>query len=320
VGKRPAVARVIGRRLLAAIPVIFLVSVLTFSLTLLIPGDAATLIAGDNQDPELIASLREQLGLDRPVIVQYADWVSGLVRGDLGESYYSKRPVSTEIANRVPVTFGLAMLAVTFAAVLALPSGIFAALRRGTMWDRSVTVGSSLGVALPNYWFGMLLIVVFALNLHWFPAIGYVPFTEDPAEWLRHMFLPAVTLALAGWAEITRQTRSAMLHELDQDYVRTATAKGLRRRSVVFKHTAKNAAIPVVTVIGLQASYLFGGTVIIERIFGIPGLGQLAISAVYSRDIPVIQGVVLVSTVVVITVNLAIDILYPVLNPKVRTA
>ncbi len=310
--------RVIGRRLLAAIPVIFLVSVLTFSITLLIPGDAATLIAGDNQDPELIASLREQLGLDDPIVVQYVHWVSGVLHGDLGESYYSNRSVASDIWARVPVTFGLALLAVTFATILAVPSGIFAALRRGTMWDRTVTVGSSLGVSIPNYWFGMLLIVAFAINRHWFPAIGYVPFTEDPAEWFRHMFLPAVTLALAGWAEITRQTRSAMLQELDQDYVRTARAKGLRRRSVIFKHTAKNASIPVVTVIGLQASYLFGGTVIIERIFGLPGLGQLAITAVYARDIPVIQGVVLVATSVVIIVNLLIDILYPVLNPKVR--
>jgi peptide/nickel transport system permease protein len=311
--------RVIGRRLLAAIPVLFIVSVLTFSVTLLIPGDAAIMLAGDNQDPELIASFREDLGLNDPLVVQYGRWVGGVVQGDLGESYFSHRSVASDIWSRVPVTFGLAILAVFLAALFAIPAGILAALKRGTIWDRILTVGSSIGVAIPNYWFGMLLIVFFAINWTWFPTIGYVPFTEDPFGWFHHMILPAITLALAGWAEITRQTRSAMLKELDQDYVRTAAAKGLRRRSVIFKHAAKNAAIPTVTVLGLQASYLFGGTVIIERIFGLPGLGQLAISAVYSRDIPVIQGVVLMATCVVISANLIVDILYPLLNPKVRT-
>jgi peptide/nickel transport system permease protein len=310
--------RVIGRRLLAAIPVVFLVSVLTFSITLLIPGDAATMLAGDNQDPKLIASLREDLGLNQPILVQYWHWVTGVLHGDLGESYITHRSVASEIWSRIPVTFGLALLAMIFATTLAVPAGIFAALRRGTFWDRIATVGSSVGVAIPNYWFGMLLIVFFAVNRHIFPATGYVPFAESPTEWFHHMVLPAITLALAGWAEITRQTRSAMLSELDQDYVRTAEAKGLRRSSVIFKHASKNAAIPALTVIGLQACYLFGGTVIIEQIFGLPGLGQLAITAVYSRDIPVIQGVVLVVTGVVIVTNLVVDILYPLLNPKVR--
>ena len=312
--------RMLGRRLLAALPVLFLVSLLTFCVTLLIPGDPAITLSGESATEEQIEATRERLGLNDPLVVQYGRWAGEVLRGDLGESLYDKRPVAESIVDRVPVTFGLATLAVLIAAVLAIPSGIISATRRGSLWDRGLTLLSSVGVSIPNYFLGMLLLLWFALNRDWLPALGYVPFTENPVEWLRHMILPAFTLSVAGWAEITRQVRSAMLNELEQDYTRTAAAKGLRRRAVVFKHAAKNAAVPAITVMGLQASYLFGGTVIIERIFGLPGLGQLAISAVYVRDIPVIQGVVIVATVVVIGTNLIVDFLYPLLNPKVRPA
>lgn len=311
--------RRLGRRFLAALPVLFIVSLLTFCITFLIPGDPAIALSGENATEEQIERTRERLGLNDSLPVQYGRWATNVVRGDLGASLYDQRSVSTSIWGRVPVTFGLATLAVAIAALLAIPSGIIAATRRGTIWDRALTLTSSVGVSIPNYFLGMLLLLAFALNRNWLPAVGYVPFTEDPVEWLRHMILPAFTLSVAGWAEITRQIRSAMLKELDQDYTRTAAAKGLRRRVVVFKHAAKNAAVPAITVMGLQASYLFGGTVIIERIFGLPGLGQLAISAVYVRDIPMIQGVVLTATVVVIVTNLIVDTLYPLLNPKVRS-
>lgn len=310
--------RFLARRLAAVVPVLFIVSLLTFCLTLLVPGDPAIALSGEGASQEHIDETRERLGLNDPIIEQYGRWVGGAVRGDLGESLFDKQSVLTSILERVPVTFSLATMAMIFAAILAIPCGIVSALRRGSKTDRALTFGSTLGVALPNYWLGMLLIVFFALQRKWLPATGFVHFSEDPLQWFRHLVLPALTLSIAGWAEITRQVRSAMLAELEQDYVRTATAKGLRRHTVVLKHAAKNASVPVITVMGLQASYLFGGTVIIERIFGLPGLGQLAISAVYSRDIPVIQGVVVATTLVVIFTNLIVDSLYPILNPKVR--
>ncbi|GAA0998121.1 ABC transporter permease [Acrocarpospora macrocephala] len=312
--------RLVGRRLLAALPVLFIVSLLTFGVTLLVPGDPAVTLAGENATPEQVDQTRERLGLNDPIYVQYGRWLGGALQGDLGESLYDQRPVVDSILERVPVTFGLAVLAVLFAAALAIPSGVISATRRGSIWDRAITLVSSAGVAIPNYFLGMLLILLFAFGLGWLPAVGYVPFTESPGDWFLHLLLPALCLGVAGWAEITRQIRSAMIQELEQDYARTATAKGLRRRAVIFKHAAKNASVPAITVTGLQVAYLFGGTVIIERMFGIPGLGQFAISAVYVRDIPVIQGVVIVATVVVIVTNLIVDTLYPLLNPKVRPA
>lgn len=311
--------QLILRRLLALIPMLFLVSLIVFSLVLIIPGDPAITIAGENATEAQVEATRERLGLNDPVLVQYGRWAGSAIQGDLGTSLFSSRTVSGAIAERFPVTLSLTFSAILIAMLIAIPAGIIAATRRGTWMDRTATFGASLGVAMPNFWLGLVLVLVFALWNPWFPAIGYVGFTENPYQWARHMFLPALTLGTAAAAETTRQLRSALSDVLHQDYIRTARAKGLRNRVVVMKHALKNAAVPVVTVIGLQVSLLLGGAVIVEQIFGIPGLGQLAIRAVLERDIPMIQGVVVVTTVIVLFVNLLVDLTYGYLNPKVRS-
>lgn len=311
--------QLVVRRLLALLPMLFLVSLIVFSLVLIIPGDPAITISGENATEAQIEATRERLGLNDPILVQYGRWAGNAIQGDLGTSLFSSRSVSSAIAERFPVTLSLTFAAIFVAMLIAIPAGIIAATKRGTWIDRVATLGASLGVAMPNFWLGLVLVLVFALWNPWFPAIGYVGFTENPFQWARHMFLPALTLGTAAAAETTRQLRSALSDVLHQDYIRTARAKGLRGRVVVMKHALKNAAVPVVTVIGLQVSLLLGGAVIVEQIFGIPGLGQLAIRAVLERDIPMIQGVVVVTTVIVLVVNLLVDLTYGFLNPKVRS-
>ncbi len=308
------------RRLLALVPLLFLVSLMVFSLVMLVPGDPAVTIAGENATEAQIDATRERLGLNDPVIEQYGRWVGNAVQGDLGQSLFSSQSVSDSIWTRFPTTFSLTLGAVLVALVIGIPTGIIAAMRQGSWIDRLATLGATGGVAIPNYVLGLLLILFFAIWRSWLPATGYVPFTESPGEWLRHLVLPAITLGTAGAAVVARQLRSSLQEVLQQDYVRTASAKGLRRSSVVMKHGLKNAAIPVVTVLGVQVSFLLGGTVIVEVIFGIPGLGQLAISAVQERDIPLIQGIVVATTVIVVAVNLAVDLVYGYLNPRVRSS
>jgi peptide/nickel transport system permease protein len=305
-------------RVVTTLPVLVLVTFVVFGLVLLIPGDPAATIAGPDATVAEVAAVRERLGLDRPVLVQYWDWVTGALAGDLGTSLYTSRPVATSIADGLPVTISLAATALLISLVIAVPTAIVSALRRDTWIDRVATVGSSLGIALPSFWLGLVFVLVFSLALGWLPATGYVPLDEDPAAWLRHILLPALTLGIASAAESARQLRGSIIGVLQQDYVRTARAKGLRERMVIGKHVLKNASVPLVTVLGLQITALLGGAVLVEQVFGVPGLGLVAIGAVTTRDVPVIQGIVLVAVVVAMVCNLLVDLTYGYLNPKVR--
>lgn len=305
-------------RVLTTVPVLVLVTFVVFGLVLLIPGDPAVTIAGPDATVEQVAAVRERLGLDRPTIVQYWDWVTGALSGDLGTSLFTSRPVATSIADGLPVTMALASTALLISLAIAVPVAILSALHRGTWIDRVATAGSSLGIALPSFWLGLVFVLVFSLALGWLPATGYVPISEDPGLWLAHIVLPALTLGIAGAAESTRQLRGSIIGVLQQDYVRTARAKGLRSRMVIGKHVLKNASVPLVTVLGLQITALLGGAVLVEQVFGVPGLGQVAINAVTTRDVPVIQGIVLVAVLVAVVSNLLVDLAYGYLNPKVR--
>ena len=313
-------SKTIVRRLVALVPMLVLVALMIFSITYLIPGDAAATIAGEGASAEDILRIREELGLNDPFFVQFFHWLGDVLHGDLGTSLTTGREVSTIISNRAPISLALGAAGLLVGVVLGVTLGVIAGTKIKSVRDRLAIVGASVGVAVPNFWLGLLLVTVFAVNLGWFPSSGYVPFSENPAEFARHLVLPAFALGLASAAEICRQTRASLGNTLELDYVRTARMKGLPGRLVVGKHAIKNAASPVITTIGLQATVLLGGTVIVERVFGIPGLGTAAIEAVSSRDIPVIQGVALVTTLIAIVVNLAVDLVQMYLNPKVRMA
>ena len=310
--------QLIIRRLFIMIPVLFLVSLMVFSLILLVPGDPAVTLAGENATEEQIEATRERLGLNDPVIEQYGRWVSNAVQGDLGSSLFSSQKVTEAITQRLPATLSLAGGAIILSVLIGLPAGILSAIFRGRWLDRVIGLGAASALAMPNYFIAMLLILFFAIWNPIFPATSFVPFSEDPFEWAKHLVLPWITLSLASAAVITRQLRSALIGVLAQDYVRTARAKGLRGRSVVLKHASKNAAIPVVTVLGTQIAFALGGSVIVEGVFGIAGVGQLAITAVQKRDLPVIQGIVVMATLLVLFCNLLVDLAYGYLNPKVR--
>lgn len=311
-------ARYVLRRLLGAVPLLILISILVFSLVLMLPGDPAIAIAGDAASIETIESIRERLGENDPIVQRYFSWATDAAQGDFGQSLFSEQDVSDAIWQRAPVTASLALVALVIALAISLPAGLIAGLNPGTKFDRIATIGASMGVAIPSFWLGLLLAVVFAVKRDWFPAIGYVSLTEDPFQWLKHLVLPAFSLGLASSATLTRQLRSAVITVTQQDYIRTARAKGLRSNMVVLKHVLKNASIPAVTSLGLQIPLLLSGTVIIEGLYGLNGIGQFAVSAVLLRDLPVVQGVVMMSAVVVVISNLAVDISYGYFNPKTR--
>ena len=309
----------IVRRLLALIPLLLIISFLVFAMSFLIPGDPArTLAGGLHATPDSVAKVRHQLGFDQPILVQYWHWLTNALHGDLGQSLFKKTSVASEIHRRFPVTFSMAIGALALMIVLGIPAGIVAGTHPGGTMDRLVTLGTSTAIAIPDFWLGIILVIVFAVNLKWLPAIGYVPFTDSPLQWARHLILPWIGLGLAGAAPIARQLRGALIDVLDQDYIRTAGAKGLPRWRVIYKHALKNAAIAPVTIIGIQFAYLLGGTVIFEYIFSIPGLGQYFLTGLSERDLPVIQGVTLVIALTFVLLNLLVDILYVYLNPKVR--
>lgn len=311
-------AKLIGRRLVLTVPLLFVVSLIVFGLAQLVPGDPAVTIAGEEATPERIEQVRERLGLNDSTVVQYGRLMSGVVQGDLGTSLYSEQKVTDALLTALPVTLSLAGLALVFVVLVGVPFGLLAGTRPGSLLDRSLTAVAALGVAAPGYWVGIILIIVFGLSLGWFPTGLYVPFGESPIEWLHHLILPSFSLSLAGIVEVTRQLRSSMRDAMLTDYVRTARSKGLPSRTVILKHALKNAAIPVVTVVGLQVNVLLGGAIALELVFGFSGLGALAVRAVQNQDIPVIQGIVLLSVVVVTISNLLVDLAYGWLNPKVR--
>ncbi|WP_116997157.1 ABC transporter permease [Desertimonas flava] len=306
------------RRLAALIPLLFIVTVVVWGLLLLIPGDPAQSLVGDSATPEQLAAVREELGLNDPAYERYGRWLGGVVRGDLGTSLFTSYQVTDAITDRLPVTLSLVACSFVLATILGMTAGVVAATHRGRWLDRLLTVGTSVGVAVPNFWLGLVLVTFFAMKLDLFPAGDYVGLTESPLGWLHHITLPAVTLALAAAAEIARQMRASMVDVLERDYVRTHRARGMPERAVVGRYALKNAAMPVVTVAGLQVARLFGLSTIIEQIFNMQGVGQLAVDSVFKRDVPMIQGVVLTITVVVVLTNLVVDVSYGLLNPKVR--
>ncbi|MBN9733941.1 MULTISPECIES: ABC transporter permease [unclassified Pseudonocardia] len=306
------------RRLAFTVPMLVVVSFCVFSLIVLVPGDPAVALAGENPDPAQIAAVRERLGLDDPFLLQFWNWFSGVVQGDLGQSLFSSQPVSEAVFSRLPATLSLALLSLAVALVLGVTVGVVAAMRPGSRLDRVATFAASLGVAVPYFWVGMILVLLLAINAAIFPAVGYVPLTENPLQWFLHLVLPATALGLAPAAVIARQTRAGMTGVLREDYVRTATAKGLPPARVVGRHALKNAAVPVVTAFGLEASRLIGGTVVIEQLFALPGLGSLAYTSVFARDFPMVQGVLLVVAALVLLINLLVDLSYGYFDPRIR--
>lgn len=306
------------RRLLTMIPVLLLVSVLVFSLIHLIPGDPAVSILGEEATPQAVAALRANLGLDQPIPVQYAKWLGSVLRGDLGRSIRSNQPVSEAIAERLPVTVELAILSIAISLSIAIPAGIVAAMRRNSVLDAGSTFLALLGVSLPNFFLAILLILVFGVQLQVLPPFGYQPITQGLGGNLQRMILPAITLGTALAAIVTRMMRSSLLEVLDQDYIRTARAKGLREGRMVQAHALKNALMPVVTIVGLQIGGLLGGAIITESIFVLPGIGRLLVDAIFQRDFPLVQGVVLFVSLAFLFSNFAVDMVYAYLDPRIR--
>jgi peptide/nickel transport system permease protein len=312
------VGRYIVRRIFSAIPVIFLVTLIAFFTMKLVPGDPAMLIAGMDATAEEVAEVRKQLGLDRPVLIQLLAWYGDLARGDLGDSFLLGRSVTTAIVERLPVTLSISVFALILTVIIAIASGVIAALRQNTWVDQTLMSFALLGVSLPNFWLGLLLIILFAVHLDLLPSGGYVPLSENPWGWFKHTVLPSVSLALAQMGLLARITRSTMLEVMRQDYIRTAQAKGLRRWQIVVKHALKNVMIPVVTVIGIIFSLLLGGSIVIETIYSVPGVGRLIGSAIMRRDYPVIQGGLLFIAGMLVVINLIVDVLYAYFDPRVR--
>jgi peptide/nickel transport system permease protein len=316
------VSRYLTARVLSIIPTIVGVEVLVFLLIRFIPGTVVEQILGAqfNVSQGQVEALRHYFGLDQPLHTQFLAWSGRVLRGDLGESWRNGQPVTTLIWSRLPVTAELAALSLLLAIVVAVPIGVLSAVRRGGLLDSSLRVVSLLGLSVPEFWLGTLLILVASRYLSWTPAAKYVAFGDDPIGNLKVLILPALTLAAVLTANIARMTRSAMLDVLGRDYVRTARAKGLRERRVLSAHAFRTALIPVVTIVGLQAGYLLGGVVVVEQVFTLPGLGRLVVGAIEQRDYPLVQGVILVSALLFILINLLVDILYGLLDPRVRHA
>jgi peptide/nickel transport system permease protein len=307
------------RRLVTLVPTLVFVSMLIFGLQQLLPGDPAQILAGEDQNPELIAQLRAQMHLDEPLPVQYGYWMAGVLQGDLGESARTGQPVLELILQKLPVTLELALLSMAIALLIALPAGVISAVKRGSVWDHSATVLGLSGLSMPNFWLGILMILLFSVELGWLPASGYVSPLESLRENLAAMVMPAFVLGTGIAAVLMRHTRSSMLQVLAADYVRTARAKGLRERVVVVKHALRNALTPVITLGALELGTLLSGAVLTEQVFTIPGFGKLIIDAVFNRDYAVVQGVVLVTATAYILLNLLADMAYFVFNPRLRS-
>ncbi len=306
------------RRFLTALLTILLASVVVFSAMLAVPGDPAAIILGINATPEAREVLSRKLGLDVPPVQRYVQWLGGVAKGDFGESINYQRPVGPLIADRLRVSVPLTVGAALLACLIAIPLGIFAAVRKGTAWDPLITSLSQLGAAVPSFWLGLLLILFFAVERRLLPAGGFTPFGQDPAAWARSLALPVLALALGQAAVMTRMTRAAMLEVLNQDFVRTARAKGVARRAVVLKHALRNAMVTIITILGLSLSNVFIGSIVIEQVFALPGLGRLALTAIGTRDFPLLQGEILVYAATIVTLGFLVDISYGLLDPRIR--
>ena len=310
--------RYVLTRVLVAIPSLLIASLIVFTLPRLIPGDVVQLMLEEKAYAKDFEELRAKLGLDRPIHIQYVEWAARVVRGDLGESLWTRRPVVEELGRRLPVTLTLGGFAIVFALVIAVPVGVISALRQDTLKDYAARSAAILGLSVPGFWLATLVIVLPAIWWGWRPATGFTEFAAAPGGFFRQFLLPAAVLGIASSATIMRLIRSMLLEVLRQDYVRTAWAKGLRESVVVMKHSLKNALIPVMTVLGIQIAQVIGGTVIIETIFGFPGMGRFLFEAILQRDYPVIQGVNLIVVSAVIVANLTVDALYATLDPRIR--
>lgn len=311
----------IVRRLLFTIPLLFVVSFLVFGMVVLIPGDiAVTLAGGIDATPAAVEAIRKELGLNDPFLVQYAKWLGGVVQFDFGNSLVSHRPVADEIASRIPITLSLALAVFAISIPMSLILGIVGGLRPGGIIDRILMFITSLMIAMPSFWFALVLVTIFAVNFRWLPPFGFTRITDDPVLWLKAVIMPAVALSLAGIATLSRQLRAGLADTMQSAFIRTAWAKGGSTRQVVVGHALKNSAIPAVTVLGLQVGHILGGSVIIEQIFGIPGIGTYMLQAVSDQDVPVIQCVAMLFVVANLLANLGVDIVYGYLNPKVRAS
>jgi peptide/nickel transport system permease protein len=306
------------RRIAQIVPTLLVASVLIFGLQQLLPGDPAMILAGEERDPAVIAHLRETMHLDKPLPVQYVYWLKGVLHGNLGESQRAQQPVTTLIAQKLPVTIELACLALVIAIAIGIPAGVVAAVRHGTPWDYGANVVALWGLSTPNFWLGIMLILLFSVTLGWLPASGYVSPFDDLRANLAAMIMPAFVLGNAIAAVLMRHTRSAMLQVLSSEYVRTARAKGVPERNVILKHALRNALIPIITLGALEFGTLLSGAVLTEQVFTIPGFGKLIVDAVFNRDYAVVQGVVLFTATAYIVLNLVADIAYAVANPRIR--
>ncbi len=308
------------RRLLDLLFVLFGVSVLVFLMLRMIPGDAVAIMLGANTDitPERIENLRRSLGLHLPLHEQYLQWLGGVLRGDFGNSIWTGRPVSREILDRLPVTLEITFLGLLTAIIVAFPLGMLAARARGSRADTLVRVSTIVGLTIPSFWIGVMMLYFASLYVPTWPTIGYVPFSQDPAGNLLRMILPVIAVSLPMIAGLTRMLRSSLLEVLNQDYIRTARAKGVGNRKLFYRHALRNALIPVITVIGVQLGYMLSGVVVIEQVFAIPGLGRLAIGAINERNYPLVQGIILVVTAIFVFVNLIVDLAYAWIDPRVE--
>ena len=306
------------KRILVALPVIFGISIIAFFLIRLVPGDTITALLGANYNEEQALILRAKYGLDEPVVIQYLIWLKNVFAGDFGISFFTKEPVVKIILERLPVTFELMLISLLYSIFIAIPLGTIAALKRNSAADYGASIFGLLGVSIPNFWLGILLISFFSLKLRWFPSGGYVGFFENPIENIKFMIMPSIALGTAVGAVIMRMTRSSMLEVLGQDYIKMADAKGVTSKRLIIHHALKNSFVPVVTVLGIQMGYLLGGSVVIEKIFSLPGIGQLSLQAITNRDYSLLQGCILLIASGFVIINLIVDIIYAFLDPKIR--
>lgn len=306
------------RKIGQALVVILLVTFLSFLLINIIPGDAVALMLGIDATPEKAAQLRAELYLDRPFIEQYARWLWDVVRGDLGTSISYHLPVTQVLGPRMTASFQMGLAALILSTLLGLIMGCIAAVNRGRAADNIISVLANIGISMPSFWLGIVMIYLFAMNLKWLPVQGYTPFGENPALHIRQMIMPVIVTAMGGMASLARQTRSSILETISLDFVRTARSKGLKEKSILIRHVMRNALIPILTLLGMQIRVLFGGVVLVENIFNVPGMGNLLVSSVNNRDIPMVQACVLVMAVVVVIANLLVDIAYGIVDPRIR--
>ena len=310
--------RFILRRLLTTIIVVFGITFIVFMIIQMVPGDPARVVLGVAASQENVEALRERLGLNEPILVQYGVWLTGLLQGDLGNSLVTGQPVTEQLLQRLPATLTLAGAGLVVGLIIGLTAGIMSALKPYSPLDLSTSVISQIGVSIPDFWLGILLVLLFSLTLGWLPSQGYTPFTEDPVDWFLHLILPALTVGIISGAILTRFTRSAMLEVLNEDYIRTARAKGLSEKLVTSRHALRSALIPIVTIIGLQLTALLSAVVVVEVVFSWPGLGRLTLDAVLDRDYPLLQGAVFIIAALLAMVNLGTDILYFFIDPRVE--